>query len=117
MQRWMLKFYLATRGVLLGVRGQDSFLVHIPVAMAVVALAAITGCEPWRWCVLLLCIGFVLSAELANSALENLAAGLCHEHNEDVGRALDIASGAVLVASATAATVGCLVLITRFISW
>ncbi len=34
-----------------------------------------------------------------NSAVELLARGLCSEQNADVGKALDVASGAVLVAS------------------
>lgn len=113
MQRWILKFTLAARGIRLGIRGQNSFLVHLPMAMVVIGLAIITGCDWWHWCILLLCIGLVIAAELANSALEHLAAGLCREHNSQVGQALDIASGAVLVTSITAAVVGCLVFASR----
>ena len=105
-RQWVRKFRNAGRGVLWGIEDQNSFIVHIPVAVLVVLIAAILRCELWQWCVLMLCIGIVLVAELANSAIEELARGLCHEHNAQVGRALDIASGAVLVASLIAASIG-----------
>ena len=116
MKHWIRKFSVAVRGVFYGIQGQSSFAIHLPVALAVVLLAAILQCELWQWCALLLCIGLVLAAELANSAMEELAAGLSPEHNEHVGRALDIASGAVLVASLMSATVGLVIFVTQFIA-
>ena len=116
LRKWIRKFRLAGRGVAAGIKGQNSFLVHVPVAITVICLATVLKCQVWQWCVLLLCIGMVLTAELANSAIEELAAGLCREHNSRVGRALDIASGAVLVASVTAAIVGGMLLLSQFLA-
>ncbi|MGN6135129.1 MAG: diacylglycerol kinase [Aureliella sp.] len=116
MKHWIRKFHLAARGVFYGIRGQTSFAIHLPVAVAVVALAALLRCTLWQWCALVLCIGLVFAAELANSAIEELAAGLSPGHNDQVGRALDIASGAVLLACLTSATVGALIFITQFVS-
>lgn len=115
-QHWLSKFRIAARGVLFGMRGQTSFAVHVPISLVVVVLAALLRCQLWQWCALLLCIGLVLAAELANSAIEELAAGLCPAHNDHVGRALDIASGAVLVASLMSAIVGAIIFITQFVS-
>src|SRR4051812_43852239 len=103
MKAWVRKFALAAHGIWLGASGQSSFAVHLPMAVGVMGLATILGCALWQWCILLLCIGMVLAAELANSAIEELAAALCKEHNAQIGRALDIASGSVLVASCAAA--------------
>lgn len=115
MQHWIRKFYLAGRGVIQGVWGQSSFAVHIPMAVAVLAVAALLRCPLWQWCLLILCIGMVLSAELANSALEELAAGVSPQENPRVGRALDIASGAVLVASLAASGIGALIFLSQLI--
>ncbi len=90
----------------MGTLGQSSFLVHLTLSLATLGLACALRCEIWQWCVLGLCIGLVLSLELVNSALESLAKGVCTEHNEHVGRALDIASGAVLIASCMSAVIG-----------
>ncbi len=106
MAHWIKKFANAVNGIRQGIVGQSSFLVHLTLAAATSVVAVILHCQVWQWCVLGLCIGLVLSLELMNSAVESLAKGVCHEHNEHVGRALDIASGAVLVASLTAALIG-----------
>lgn len=116
MKHWIRKFSLAVAGIRHGMRGQTSFAVHMPIALAVIVLAVALRCPLWQWCALLLCIGLVLAAELANSAIEELAAGLCREHNEHVGRALDIASGAVLVASIVSAMVGSLIFIAQTVA-
>ncbi len=111
--RWLAKFANAWRGIRLGTRGQNSFYVHLPVALAVIAAAWLVQCSLVEFSILLLCVGLVLVAELANSAVERLARGLCNEHNDDVGAALDIASAAVLVASIFAAAIGFIIFCTR----
>jgi diacylglycerol kinase len=116
MKYWIRKFSVAARGVVYGVRGQSSFALHIPIALAVVALGLVLQCHLWQWCVLLLCIGLVMAAEVANSAIEELSAGLSPTHNERVGRGLDMAAGAVLIASLTAAVVGSIIFVTRLTS-
>ncbi len=106
MKHWIGKFGNALRGLRSGAAGQSSFAVHIPTAVMVLVLAWLLRCQVWQWCVLGLCIAMVLSLELMNSAVENLARGLCGEHNEQVGKALDIAGASVLVASIAAALIG-----------
>jgi diacylglycerol kinase len=106
---WADKFRDALRGLKYGIRGHSSFSVHF-FAAALVLAAAIALCrEIWEWCVLLLCIGLVMTAELVNSALETLHRGLDPETRERNWKALDIAAGAVLLASITAAVVGVLI--------
>ena len=64
-----------------------------------------------EWCVLLLCIATVLTAEMFNSALESLGKAISREPDRQIGEALDIASAAVLVASFGAAVVGAAIFI------
>lgn len=116
MQHWAKKFQNAFRGIPAGIRGQSSFSIHFAVAAGVLVLAKMVQCQRWEWVILLLCIGLVLTAELFNSALEHLARGLCNEHNEQVGAALDIASAAVLVASAFSAVIGLMILGPRIVA-
>jgi diacylglycerol kinase len=110
MKHWRDKFRNAFRGLRLGIVGQSSFSVHFPVALLVLATAGLLRCSLIEFCLLLLCIGLVLSLELMNSAVEYLARGLCKEHNVHVGYALDIASSAVLVAAIVSSIVGVAVL-------
>jgi diacylglycerol kinase len=116
MPHWISKFRNALRGLQAGVRGQSSFYVHFPCALAVVFAAWWLNCEVWQWACLLLCIGIVLSAELFNSALEFLAQASIREENRLVADALDSASAAVLVAAICAAIVGAAILLNQLMT-
>ena len=84
--------------------------MHIPVAVSVLSLAVVLHLDWDRIALLVICIGLVFVAELCNSAIERLSRAVTIEYDSVVGDALDIASGAVLVASICAAVVGALVL-------
>src|SRR5438552_827168 len=106
---WRAKFREALRGVKLGVRGHSSFFVHFFCAALVVTAALVLQCALIEWCVLLGCVGAVLTAELFNSALETLFHGLDAAAKQRLRGVLDIAAGAVLLASGTAAVIGALI--------
>jgi diacylglycerol kinase len=106
---WSQKFGDALRGLKFGIRGHSSFFVHFFVAALVVVVAVILQCSLEQWCLLLLCIGGVLTAELVNSAIETLHRGLDEETRDRTWKALDIAASAVLMAAMTAVLIGMLV--------
>jgi diacylglycerol kinase len=110
---WRRKFGDAYRGLKLGMRGQSSFAVHFFFTALVVAAAVALGCELVEWCLLLGCIGMVLVAELFNSAVETLFRGLDEATKQRVWPCLDIAAGAVLLASGVAVVIGSLIFINR----
>ncbi len=113
---WRAKFRDAFRGLKLGVRGHSSFSVHFFFAALVVAAAIALRCDLVEWCLLLGCIGAVLTAELFNSAVETFFQGLDERTKQRTWPALDIAAGAVLVASITAAVIGALIFLNRLAS-
>ncbi len=111
----MQKFRSACIGIRLGVRGQSSFAVHFTAA-ALVVLAAVGLQVDWvRWCILLVCITAVLTAEMFNSALEHLGRAVDRAENPHIAVALDIGSAAVLTASVGAALVGSITLVTHVV--
>ena len=107
---WLSKFKNAARGIGIGIKGQNSFLVHLPVAVLVVTAAWWLSLELVEFMVLLLCIAMVLTAELVNSSIEHIAKAITEEFDDQVRRSLDIASGAVLMATLFAVIVGLVVL-------
>lgn len=110
---WLAKFRDAFRGIALAVRGERSFAVHLPMATAVVIAAAILRVSLIEWGLLGLCITVVLAAEMLNTALERLARRILDKPNPDIGAALDIASGAVLVTAIGSAAVGGAIFLNR----
>lgn len=118
--RWSQKFLCAFRGLRVGSRGQSSFFVHIPTACFVLAAAAQFRVTTVEWCILVLCITVVLTAELMNTAIESLARAVTSEYDPRVRDALDIGAAAVLVASLGAMAIGTLILGFRlgvFLGW
>ena len=107
---WPQRFANAFRGLGFAMIDQPSFYVHWAMTAAVVIVAAVLGATRIEWCLLLLCIAVVMTAEAFNSALEWLARAVDQQPNPRVGAALDAASGAVLLSATGAALVGCLVL-------
>lgn len=116
LRAWVKKFSLAAQGIYLGSKNESSFWVHYPVAIAVILLGFVLGCREWEWCLLLLCIALVVATELMNSALERLAHAFTREYHPEVGKALDIASGAVLVISVGSGCVGLIILLPKLLA-
>lgn len=112
-RRWRDKFKEAFRGTKRGVRGQSSFFVHFFFAALALAAAVALDCSLTEWCILIFCIGGVLTAELFNSAIETLFRGLDESARNRWYHCLDISAGAVLVASLTALVVGALIFLSR----
>ena len=52
---WISKFRYAFRGLGMGISEQNSFLVHIPIAVAVVVAATLFRVTQAEWCILTLC--------------------------------------------------------------
>ena len=112
-QTWNRKFRHAFHGIKLGIQGQSSFFVHFFMASAVILAALALDATLIDWCLLVLCITIVMSAEMFNSALEWMAKAVDSQHNPRLGAALDIGSAAVLLAAIGAIVVGCVVFIHR----
>jgi diacylglycerol kinase len=106
---WADKFREAFRGLKLGVRGHSSFFVHFFFAALALAAALALGCDRTEWCIVVGCVGLVITAELFNSAIETLFHGLDDESKNRIQGCLDIAAGAVLAAGLTAAVIGTLI--------
>ena len=113
LRHWSHKFRHAFRGLRVGIHGQSSFYVHFAITALVFAAALVLQVSLVEWCILLVCIGMVLAAELFNSAIESLGRAITDDYHEDIRDALDVASGAVLIAAIFAAIVGTTILVFR----
>jgi diacylglycerol kinase len=110
---WRDKFGAAARGLKWGIRGHSSFFVHFFFTALVLAAAIVLRCGAIEWCLLVACIGGVLTAELFNSTVETLIRGLDEETRSRVWPCLDISAGAVLLASFTASVIGSIIFLGR----
>ena len=107
---WRNKFGYAFAGLRDSFLTQASFWVHLPIAAVVIVLATVLQLEPWRWAILVLCIGTVIAAELFNTALEQLVVVLHPTRDPSIGKALDAAAAAVLIVAIASVVVGLIVI-------
>jgi diacylglycerol kinase len=117
---WRVKFGSAFAGLWLAIRTERSFAVHLPMAAAVAVFAAVLRVSLAEACILILCVSLVLSAEILNTAIEHLARETSREQRPGIAAALDISSGAVLIASLGAAASGAIIFLPklgRLLGW
>lgn len=114
---WPRKFRDAFRSMFRAFHDERSFHVHLLFAASVVAAAVVVRVSIAEWCILLLCITVVFTAEMFNTALEHLGKAIDRSQNQHIGTALDMGSAAVLVAAIGAVIVGCLVFVVRAAAW
>jgi len=108
---WIQMLRDAMRGVKIAVRGEVNFFVHFFIAVLAGVAGGIVELSDERWCVYILCVTIVLTAEMFNTAIEHLARAVTREQQPEVRNALDVASGAVLLAAIGAASVGLLIIL------
>lgn len=90
--------------------------IHISVALLVVATGFLLHISLQEWIAVVVCIAVVITAEAFNSALEVLADRITCEIDPLIGRAKDLAAGAVLIVAIGAVIVGLLIFIPKIIS-
>jgi diacylglycerol kinase (ATP) len=102
-------FNYAFEGVIHVLRTQRNMRIHFAVATGVLVLAFAYDVSKFELIALLLAIGFVLIAEMANTAIEATIDVATTSFDPLAKLAKDIAAGAVLIASTVAIVVGYLV--------
>lgn len=85
--------------------------VHLVFAILALIACWILQVEPWGWCVVIICIGMVVSAEVLNTAVEALCDKVSPEYDHLIKVAKDAAAGAVLVLAITSVVAGLIVYI------
>ncbi len=92
-------------------RRENSFRTQVALALVALLVFVALGIGPLWWALALLCIGLVLAAELANSAIEALVDHLHPEQHPEIGKVKDMLAGMVLVLSIAAALVALLAIL------
>jgi len=116
MKAFLKSFAYAFRGIYMALKSERNFKIHIIAMCLAIALAIYLNLSMPEWGLIIFSIGFVLAAELFNTAIERLGDKLAEgERNETVRNVKDIAAAAVLLSALTALAIGILVLIIPFI--
>ena len=99
-------FSNACRGILVAIRGERNFRIHICMMIYVIIFSVIGKVTAEDFRSFLICFGAVFSAELINTAIEKLCDEVTEERKESIRNIKDISAGAVLVVAFFSAVLG-----------
>lgn len=116
-KKFSTTFRNARKGMRLSIKSEKNIRVHIFAAILVLLSAYCLNFSITKFCILLLTIAAVISAEMFNSAIEfSLDAIFHNRYSRMVGMAKDIAAGAVMVVTIMAVMIGVLLFAPPIIS-
>ncbi|MEY4595203.1 MAG: hypothetical protein RIQ47_1613 [Bacteroidota bacterium] len=105
----------AFNGIAHSFRGQLNLRIHFIFAAAVILSGFLIEISIVEWCIIIICIGSVISAELFNTALENHVNMTHPEWNEAAGNTKDVAAGAVLIVCSVSSIIGIIIFLPRIL--
>ena len=117
MSTFMQSISFALNGIQKGFSKEKHFKVHSFFAVVVIISGIFFNVSTNEWVLLLICIGTVVSAELINTAIEELCNIICTEAHPGIKLVKDLAAAAVLVVVVSAAISGLVIFIPKIISF
>ena len=97
LQKLLKSFGYAMDGIKELLVTQQNARIHVCIAILVIVFGFIFELSSTEWCVIMVCIGLVLSSEAFNTVVEYLVDHLFPEQNPLAKSIKDIAAGAVLL--------------------
>lgn len=102
-------FKHALRGLKITIKEEDNAKIHLGIGIIMYVLSAVLKLKKMEIVAVLFSIGFVLVAELFNTAIENLCDFVQPNHHKQIKKIKDISAAAVLISAITAFLVGLLI--------
>ncbi|MCM1369708.1 MAG: diacylglycerol kinase family protein [Candidatus Amulumruptor caecigallinarius] len=106
----------AGRGIYDLFHGEVHAKIHLFATVCVLIAGILCHISAPEWCVIIICIGGVLTAEGFNTAIEKLADKIECRYDPLIGKVKDIAAGAVLLFVMAAVAVGLIIFLPKFLS-
>ncbi len=113
----ILSFKYALVGVLTALKEEPNLKFHFIAGLLIIILSLIFNISHSDWMIIIFLIGFVISVELTNTAIEAVVDAFTAKEHPGAKLAKDIAAGAVLVAAITSAIVGIIIFFPYIKQW
>lgn len=107
--RKILSFKYALVGIVTALKEEPNLKFHFLAATFVIFLSIILNISKTDWLIIIFLIGFVISVELTNTAIEAVVDAFTDKEHPGAKLSKDISAGAVLVAAVTAAILGIII--------
>lgn len=88
---------------------EKHFKIHLVAALFAIILGIILGINKVEWCIIIICIGAVMTLEILNTAMERLVDLVEPNFNPKAGAIKDLAACAVLVFAVISVIIGIMI--------
>lgn len=102
-------FKFAFAGLISAIGTETAFIVHFLATLVVLILGAYYHVTKTEWCVLVICCGMVIAAELFNTAIERMCDRITKEKDSDIRFIKDVSAAGVLIVSLAAVVIGSII--------
>ena len=102
-------FKYAIEGLVSSFKTERNMKIHIMAMIIVIALGIFMKLNKIEWCIITIAIVMVISAELFNTAIENVVDMVSPQKHPQAKLVKDIAAAAVLVLAIGAAVIGIII--------
>lgn len=117
MKNFFKSIIFASRGIKHFFSGDRNAKIQIVMGVTAIALGFTVSLSSFQWLLVLLCIGFVISLEMINSAIERYCDLVTTDFHPGIKIIKDVAAGAVLVASIMSLIVGLIIFIPALVKF
>jgi diacylglycerol kinase len=104
-------FRYAAQGFLYVIRYEHNARIHLFISGVVLIMGFLLHIRRLEWVLVLLCMGFVLAAEMINTTIEKLSDIVSLQKNEKIRVIKDISAAMVLLSSFIAAIAGLIIFV------
>lgn len=109
LQARLKSFGYALNGIGVLFREQHNAWLHLLAMCGVIALGLWLQLLAWEWVAIILTIAMVLAAEALNTAVEYVADACMPDQHPLIGKAKDVAAGAVLLTAVAAMAIAVII--------
>ena len=106
-------FGFAFNGLRILFHEEHNSRIHFFASILVIIASLLFKLNTYEWIAIIFSIGLVITAEIINTAVENIADFLTTEQNNHIKKIKDLAAAAVLVSALTALTIGLIVFLPK----
>lgn len=115
--RRVLSFKYAFSGIITALREEPNLKFHFAIGLIVIIASLLLKISPQDFIIIIFLIGFVISLELTNTAIEAVVDAFTDKTHPRAKCAKDISAGAVLIAAVTSALLGLKIFLPYITKW
>ena len=105
----------AFNGLKILLKEEHNASIHLVVAILVVIAGIVLKISTVEWIAIVFAIGFVITTEIINSSIENIADFISPEKHEKIKKIKDLAAAGVLISAVAALIIGMIIFLPKIL--